>query len=61
MTFKENIFSVPSPLRIAIIGIGGIGSTFAFQLVRAGHHEVTAVARPGSRRLEQLKRDGRHP
>lgn len=39
-------------MKIAIIGLGGIGSTFAFQLSRAGH-EVTVVAR--SKRLEQLQ------
>jgi len=39
-------------MQIAIIGPGGIGSTFAFQLSRAGH-DVTVVAR-GSR-LEQLR------
>jgi len=43
-----------SPLAIAVIGVGKIGSTFAYQLARAGHH-VTAVARPGSKRLEQLR------
>jgi 2-dehydropantoate 2-reductase len=42
-------------MQIAIIGPGGIGSTFAFQLSRAGH-DVTVVAR--GRRLEQLARDG---
>jgi 2-dehydropantoate 2-reductase len=42
-------------MQIAIIGPGGIGSTFAFQLSRAGH-DVTVVARGG--RLEQLRRDG---
>jgi 2-dehydropantoate 2-reductase len=41
-------------MQIAIIGPGGIGSTFAFQLSTAGH-DVTVVAR-GSR-LEQLRRD----
>ena len=46
------------PLRIAILGVGNIGSTFAFQLARIGGHDVTAVARPGSKRLEQLRRDG---
>jgi 2-dehydropantoate 2-reductase len=51
---KQN--SSPS-LRVAIIGLGGIGSAFAFQFARIGHHEVTAVARPGSLRMEQLKRD----
>jgi 2-dehydropantoate 2-reductase len=45
------------PLKIAVIGVGGIGSTFAFQLARAGH-DVTAIARPGSVRLQQLQRDG---
>lgn len=44
-------------LSIAVIGLGGIGSTFAFRLARAGH-EVTAIARPGSLRLAQLTRDG---
>lgn len=44
-------------LRIAVVGVGGIGSTFAFQLARSGHHEVTVVARPGSPRLAQLERD----
>jgi 2-dehydropantoate 2-reductase len=44
-------------LRIAILGVGKIGSTFAFQLARAGHHHVTVVARPGSARLRQLQRD----
>ena len=43
-------------LRIAVIGVGGIGSAFAFQLARTGGHRVTAVARPGSLRLEQLMR-----
>ena len=41
-------------MQIAIIGLGGIGSTFALQLARAGH-DVTAIAR--GRRLEQLERD----
>jgi 2-dehydropantoate 2-reductase len=39
-------------MRIAVIGLGGIGSTFAFHLARAGH-EVTAVAR--GQRLEHLR------
>ena len=46
-----------APRRIVVIGVGGIGSTFAFQLARTGHHEVTVVARPGSTRLAQLRRD----
>lgn len=41
-------------MKIAIVGPGGIGSTFALQLARAGH-EVTVVAR--GKRLEQLQRD----
>ena len=45
------------PLAIAVIGLGGIGSTFAFQLAQAGH-DVTVVARPASPRLAQLQRDG---
>ena len=47
-----------SSLRIAVIGVGGIGSIFAFQLARSGLHDVTAIARPGSARFEQLKSDG---
>ena len=42
-------------MRIAVVGLGGIGSTFARQLSLAGH-EVTVVAR--NARLEQLQRDG---
>ena len=42
-------------MQIAVVGPGGIGSTFAFQLARAGH-DVTVVARGA--RLEQLRRDG---
>ena len=45
------------PLRIAVIGAGKIGSTFAFQLSNTGRHDVTVIARPGSVRLEQLRRD----
>jgi 2-dehydropantoate 2-reductase len=45
-----------SPLSIAIIGVGRIGSAYAYQLARAGH-DMTVVARPGSRRLAQLRRD----
>ena len=52
---------LPAPsspaLRIAVLGVGRIGSTFAFQLARAGGHDVTVVARPGSARLQQLQRD----
>jgi 2-dehydropantoate 2-reductase len=47
----------PGPLRIAVVGVGRIGSTFAFQLARTGHHDVTVVARSGSARLGQLQRD----
>ena len=53
----ENVAAAAgSPLSIAVIGVGGFGSTFAFHLARAGH-AVTVVARPGSARLEQLRRD----
>src|SRR5215469_12403237 len=48
--------AVRSPLSIAVIGGGKIGSTFAYQLARAGHH-VTVIARPDSLRLRQLQRD----
>lgn len=47
-----------SPLRIAIVGVGNIGSTFAFQLAHIGGHDVTVLTRPASTRLEQLRRDG---
>lgn len=50
--------STSQPLLIAVLGMGGIGSTFAFQLARTGGHHVTAIARPGSVRLQQLQRDG---
>ncbi len=43
--------------KIAVIGAGGVGSLFAYQLARAGH-DVTVIARPGSVRLQQLQRDG---
>src|SRR5215471_11784027 len=45
-----------SPLSIAVIGAGKIGSTFAYRLARAGH-DVTVIARPDSLRLQQLQRD----
>ena len=57
MSAVAEVFS-PRSLRIAIVGMGGIGSTFAFQLARMSRHEVTAIARPGSPRLKQLQRDG---
>jgi 2-dehydropantoate 2-reductase len=40
-------------MKIAILGPGSIGSTFAFHLAKAGH-EVTVIAR--GQRLEQLSR-----
>ena len=46
-----------SPMQIAIIGMGGIGSAFAFQLATVGRHNVVAIARPGSSRFQQLERD----
>ena len=48
----------PPALRIAVVGPGRIGSTFAFQLAHVGGHDVTVIARPGSARLAQLRRDG---
>jgi 2-dehydropantoate 2-reductase len=48
--------AAPPPLSIAVVGVGAIGSTFANQLARAGH-DVTVIARPGSVRLQQLRRD----
>jgi hypothetical protein len=45
------------PLRIAVLGAGKIGSTFASHLARVGGHDVTVIARPGSVRLQQLERD----
>ncbi|MCY1008568.1 hypothetical protein OV079_24005 [Nannocystis pusilla] len=41
-------------MKIAILGRGGIGSTFAFQLARAGH-DVTVIARGA--RLAYLERE----
>jgi 2-dehydropantoate 2-reductase len=49
--------TLTSPLQIAVVGPGAIGSAFAFQLTRAGH-AVTVVARPRSARLAQLTRGG---
>ncbi len=46
------------PLRIAVLGAGKIGSTFASQLARVGGHEITVIARPGSVRLQQLEQEG---
>ena len=46
------------PLKVAVLGSGKIGSTFASQLARIGRHDVTVIARPGSVRLQQLQRDG---
>ena len=43
-------------LSIAVVGVGSIGSTFAYHLAHAGH-DVTAIARPDSPRLRQLQRD----
>jgi 2-dehydropantoate 2-reductase len=53
---KNTALVAKSPLSIAIIGAGKIGSTFAYQLARAGH-DVTVIARPDSLRLHQLQRD----
>lgn len=55
-TRKQNTmteFSTSDALRIAVIGVGGIGSTFASFLASIGQ-DVTVVARPGSARLKQL-------
>jgi len=51
----QNGDTIRFQMKIAIVGVGGIGSTFAVQLARAGH-EVTVVAR--RRRLDQLQRAG---
>ena len=53
---KKIAQAAKSPLSIAVIGAGKIGSTFAYQLARAGH-DVTVIARPASLRLQQLQRD----
>lgn len=52
----DNILA-SEPLRIAVIGLGGIGGTFAFQLATVGGHDVTAIVRPDSKRFHQLTRD----
>ncbi len=54
---KEFHISSSARLRIAILGAGRIGSTFAFQLARTGNHEVTAITRPNSIRFQQLQHD----
>jgi 2-dehydropantoate 2-reductase len=41
-----------SPLSVAVVGMGRIGSAFAYQLARAGHN-ITVVARPNSARQQQ--------
>lgn len=46
---------MPRHVRIAIVGPGAIGSTFALQLARAGH-DVTVVAR--GKRLAFLREEG---
>ena len=45
------------PSHIAVLGVGRIGSAFAFQLARTGNHRVTAIARPQSTRLQQIEHD----
>ena len=55
---SEIVSTRPFPLRIAVVGAGKIGSTFASQLAHLGRHDVTVIARPGSLRLQQLERDG---
>lgn len=47
-----------SPLRVAVLGAGSIGSSFAFQLAKVGGHDVTVIARPNSLRLKQLRQEG---
>ena len=54
---KTPSISSPASLRIAVLGVGNIGSTFAFHLANAGHHDVTVIARPNSDRLRHLQRD----
>ncbi len=49
--------SFNEPLQVAVLGIGRIGSAFAFQLARTGKYRVTAIARPQSARLQQIERD----
>src|SRR5215510_9381126 len=56
MTKPVSGANTKSPRSIAVIGAGKIGSTFAYQLARAGH-DVTVIARPDSLRLQQLQRD----
>src|SRR6478735_4539884 len=41
-------------MKIAVLGPGGIGTTFAFQLARAGH-DVTVIGR--GKRLAELQRE----
>src|SRR5215469_2448800 len=53
---KNTALAAKSPLSIALIGAGKIGSTFAYRLAGVGH-DVTVIARPDSLRLQQLQRD----
>src|SRR5215469_16398778 len=53
---KNIAAAAKSPLSIAVIGAGKVGSTFAYQLARAGH-DVTVIARADSLRFRQLQRD----
>ena len=55
-SMKNAAVTTNKALTIAVIGVGSIGSTFAYRLTRAGH-DVTVIARPGSKRLQQLQRD----
>ena len=43
-------------LSVAVLGMGSVGSTYAYHLSRADH-AVTAIARPNSVRFTQLSRD----
>ena len=54
-SLSQVVVSSAQALRIAVVGVGGIGSAFAFQLARNGGHAVMVIARPNSPRLEQLQ------
>lgn len=54
---SPDVLPTTAPRTIAVLGAGAIGSTYAYYLALAGH-DVTVIARPGSTRLEHLRRDG---
>ncbi|MEV6771134.1 2-dehydropantoate 2-reductase N-terminal domain-containing protein [Nocardia sp. NPDC051030] len=63
---RSVVAALPHPMRIAVVGAGGVGTFFAGKLAQAGH-EVTVVARNPARRAAlsaegvQMRNKGRGP